>query len=118
MLADFQRNLTVKYLNTVHVKPYLVIEDNVVEVNDTLNYSFFLEKITDKQWTLSLKNTQSIYSFHVFLQLGKQICSKLKLKSTGCFDITDSDELPDLATFVGLVLQCDSVSSISSVIKE
>ena len=117
-LTNFQSNLIVQYLNTVHVKPYLVIGDTVIPVSDTVSYSFFLDKITDQQWTLYLKNTQTTYSFLVFLQLAKQICTKLKLKSTGYFDITDNDDLPDLATFVGLLLQCNSISGITSVTKE
>ena len=117
-VTNFQNNLTVRYLNTVDVQTYLAIDGDVIEVNNTFRYSFFLEKITDQQWTLNLKNTPNAYSLPVCLQLAKQICSKLKLKFTGYFDVTDNDDLPDLATFVGLVLQCDSVSSITSVIKE
>ena len=118
ILTNFQSNLTVQYLNTVHVKPYLEIGDSVIPVSDTVSYSFFLQKTTDQKWTLCLKNTRTAYSFLILLQLAKQICSKLKLKSTGYFDITDNDDLPDLATFVGLLLQCDSISSIASVTKE
>ena len=116
-VTKFQSNLTIQYLDTVDVKPHLVIEDNVIAVNDTLSYSFFLKKISDEQWVLNLKTTQSAYALPVFIQLAKQICSRLKLRSTGYFDVTDNDDLPDLATFVGFVLQCGSVSDIASVIK-
>ena len=118
ILTNFQRNLTVQYLNTVDVKPYFLIDGNVIASSDTLNYLFFLDKITDQQWTLSLKNAQHGYTHPILLQLAKQLCSKLKLRSTGCFDITDDDDLLDLATFVWFILQCDSISSISSVIKD
>ena len=117
IVTKFQSNLTIQYLDTVDVKPNLVIEDNVIAVNDTLSYSFFLKKISDQQWVLNLKNTQGAYALPVFIQLAKQICSKLKLRSMGYFDVTDNDDLPDLATFVGFVLQCGSVSDIASVIK-
>ena len=122
-LTNFQNNLTVQYLTTVNVKPYLVIDDTVIPISGTLNYSFFLDKnITDQQqqWILSLKNTQNAYPLPVFLQLAKRICSMLKLYSTHAryFDVTDNDDLLDLATFVAFVLQCDSTSSIANAIKQ
>ena len=117
ILTKFQSSLTIQYLDAVDVKPYLKLHDGEITVSDKLSYSFFLEKFSDQQWTLSLKNTRSVYALPVFIKLAKQICSRLKLRSTGCFDVTDNDDLPDLAMFVSFVLQCDSVSGIASVIK-
>ena len=42
----------------------------------------------------------------------------MELKATGYFDVTNNSKLPDLDTFVALVLKCDSISSIASVIVE
>ena len=39
------------------------------------------------------------------------------MKSTGCFEISDDNGLPDLATFVCSILQCASVSNIENVIE-
>ena len=43
---------------------------------------------------LSLNNAQDPYPRTAFQKLAKQLCSKLHLKSTDCFTITDDDELP------------------------
>ena len=104
-LTKFQSSLTIQYLDTVDVKPYLELDGGEIAVSGTLSYSFFLEKFSDQQWTLSLKNTQSVYALPVFIQLAKQICSRLKSRSSGYFNVTDSDDLPDLATFIGFILQ-------------
>ena len=119
-LTTFQDNLTIHYLDTVCIRPYLLIDENKISINDhdTLNNSFFLDEICGQKWSLYLKNTQGAYLFPVFLQLAKKICSKLKLNDTHYFDATNDDDLPDLATFVGLVLQCNSISSIANIVQQ
>ena len=63
------------------------------------------------------ENTNDHYPNTVFVKLAKQLSSNLRLKSTKCFEVTDDDELPELTGFVSEILQCNSVSKVSDVMK-
>ena len=117
ILTNFQSRLTVQYLIKVQAKPKLKLDDKIVPLDDEVPFSFFLHKSFNHQWILSLKNTHDQYSHAVFLKLSKQLSSELHLKSTKCFKITDSSELPELNEFVCQLLQCSSISKIPEVIK-
>ena len=63
------------------------------------------------------ENTNDHYPNTVFVKLAKQLSSNLRLKSTKCFEVTDDDKLPELTGFVSEILQCNSVSKVSDVMK-
>ena len=117
IIVNFQNNLTIKYYNNLHAIPQVTLGEKLIHLSNTINYSFFLEKSNDQQWILSLKNTNDGYSLSSFMQLAKQLCSSLQLKSTGCFEVADDNGLPELTTYVYTILQCASVSDIANVIK-
>ena len=118
ILTEFQNNLTVQVLVNVQAKPKIEIDGKIFPINDIKEHSFFLQRSVDQQWILSLKNTQDGYRSSVFTKFSNQLCSKLRLKSTKCFEVTDNDEMPALTEFVCHILQCSSVSKIAEVINE
>ena len=118
ILTEFQNNLTVQVLINVQAKPTIKIDDEIFPIDDIKEHSFFLRKSVDQQWILSLKNTQDHYRSSVFTKFANQLCSKLRLKSTKCFEATDNDEMPALTEFVCHILQCSSVSKIAEVVNE
>ena len=118
ILTEFQNNLTVQVLVNVQAKPKIEIDDKIFPINDIKEHSFFLQRSANQQWTLSLKNTQDRYRPPVFTKFSNQLCSKLRLKSTKCFEVTDNDEMPALTEFVSNVLQCSSISRIAEVVNE
>ena len=113
-LTTFQNSLVVQYLVKVQTKPKLKVDGEVIQINDTVSFSYFLDK-SNQQWVLSLKNTNDKYPHVVFLHLARKLCSHFK--STNCFGVTDSNELPELHEYVCQLLQCNSVSRIPEVIK-
>ena len=118
ILTEFQNNLTVQVLISVQAKPKINIDDKIFPIDDIKEHSFFLQRSVDQQWILSLKNTQDRYRSSVFTKFANQLCSRLRLKSTKCFEATDNDEMPALTEFVCHILQCTSVSKIAEVINE
>ena len=118
ILTKFQSNLTVQVLINVQAKPKILIGDEIFAINDIKEHSFFLQKSINQKWLLSLKNTQDCYRSSVYTKFANQLCSKLQLKSTKCFEPTDNEEMPSLTEFVCHILQCSSVSKIAEVINE
>ena len=112
ILNRFQANLTVQFLSSVKVQPKVSIGESVTPLDSILDKQFFLEKSLDNCCTLSLRNDQDLYPRTAFQKLAKQLCSKLRLKSTDCFTVTDDDELPELTSFVSDILQCKSISEV------
>ena len=118
ILTKFQSNLTVQVLINVQAKPKILISDEIFAIDDPKEHSFFLQKSINQKWILSLKNTQDRYRSSVFTKFANQLCSKLQLKSTKCFEATDNEEMPALTEFVCHILQCNSVSKIAEITKE
>ena len=116
ILTKFQANLDVRFLTNVHVQPKLKIDGIITSLNGISNEQFFLELSLDNCLTLNLRNDQDSYQRSTFQKLAKQLCSKLRLKSTDCFTITDDDELPELTSFVSEILQCKSISEVVKTI--
>ena len=117
ILTNFQSRLTVQYLIQVQAKPKLNLDDKVIPLDVTVQFSFFLQKSVNHQWILSLNNTDVPFSHAVFLQLSNRLCSDLHLKSKGYFKVTDNNRLVELSVFISHLLQCNSISKISEVIK-
>ena len=117
IVSKFQANLTVEYLNNVQLQPKIKIGETVTSLYSILNVQFTLDKSINGCWTLSLQNTQDFYPRTAFQKLAKQLCSKLRLKSTNCFNVTDDDELPELTSFVSEMLQSKSISEVLQIAK-
>ena len=117
ILVNFQANLIIECYNDLRAIPQVILEDKLIQLSTTIDRCFVLEKLNDFQWILRLKNTEDAYSLPDFVKLAKQLCSNLQLKSTGCFEISDDNGLPELTTFVCSILQCASVSNIANVIE-
>ena len=117
IIENFQNNLIIKCYNNLHAIPQVTLGNKLIHLSNTINYSFFLEKLNNQHWILSLRNTNYGYSLSSFMILAKQLSSSLQLKSTGCFEVADDNGLPDLSTFICSILQCVSVTDIANVIK-
>ena len=70
-LNTFQSNLVVQYLVKVQAKPKLKVDGKVIQINDIVPFSYFLDK-SNQQWVLSLKNTHDKYPHSVFLNLARK----------------------------------------------
>ena len=116
IMNEFQVNLDVQFFNTVQVQPKIKIDQHIITLDEVVSKMYFLDKRGDR-YILSLKNNQSPYPCTEFQTLAKQLCSKLRLKSTDCFSISEDDELPELTAFVSLMLQCESISQVVQRIK-
>lgn len=115
-LETFQCNVTIQYMNNFNVKANLKIEGRIIQLDNVFkDWWFLLKKSIDQRWTLCFKNTSTAYPHVVFLNLAKQLCSRLKLKSIDCF-LKDNDGSLDLVGFVSLMLQSQSVSKVIDVI--
>ena len=117
ILVNFQTNLIIECYNDLRAIPQVTLGNELIQLSTTIDCCFFLEKLNDHQWILRLKNTEDAYSLPDFMKLAKQLCSYLQLKSTGCFEISNDNGLPEVTTFVCSILQCASVSSIVNVIE-
>ena len=114
-LITFQSSLVVQYLVKVQAKPKLKVDGKVIQINDIVPFSYFLDK-SNQQWVLSLKNTHDKYPHSVFLNLARKLYSDLHL-CTSHFGVTDNNELPEPHEYICQLLQCNSVSKIPEVIK-
>ena len=117
ILTEFQTNLQVEYLADVLVKPQLILNDDVISLNTTISEEFFLQ-CSDGRYILSLKNTPTCYPQKVFTRMSKHLCLALQLQETRCFDHPESDEVPELTSFVCELLNCGSVFKLTDVIIE
>ena len=117
IVNQFQNNLVVEYLDELHVKPQLNVNNEVIPLQGTLSQDFFLQ-FCDGRYTLSLKNTSHPYSTQVFRKLANQLVSILQLKETKCFEFPEDGHIPELATYAYEILSCGSVAKVSEVIQE
>ena len=117
IVNQFQNNLAVEYLDELHVKPQLHVNNKVIPLQVTLSQDFFLQ-FCDAKFILSLKNISHHYSSQVFRKLANQLVSILQLKETKCFEFPEDGHIPDLATYAYEILNCGSVAKVSEVIQE
>ena len=117
IVNQFQDNLSVEYLDELHVKPQLNVNNEVIPLQGILSQDFFLQ-FCDGKFILSLKNTSHPYSTQVFRKLANQLVSMLQLKETKCFEFPEDGHIPELATYAYEILSCGSVAKVSEVIQE
>ena len=117
ILNQFQNKLVVEYLDELHVKPQLNVNNEVIPLQGTLSQDFFLQ-FCDGKFVLSLKNTSYRYSTQVLRKLANQLVLTLQLKETKCFEFPEDGHIPELASYVYDILNCGSVAKVSEIIQE
>ena len=117
IVNQFQNKLVVEYLDELHVKPQLNVNNEVIPLQGTLNQDFFLQFFNGK-FILSLKNTLYRYSMQVFWKLANQLVLILQLKETKCFEFSEDGHIPELASYIYDILSCSSVAKVSEIIQE
>ena len=115
IITKFQSNLNVRYLADVIVKPHLNINNEVILLQDTIYQKFFLQ-YHDNKYILSLKNIPDHYTPEIFEEMSKQLCSKLKLQETNCFNLRKDVNVPELTSFVCQLLKCHSEFKLRGVV--
>ena len=117
MVKQFQEKLMVEYLDQLQVKPQLHVNNEVIHLQDTLNWDFFLQ-ICDSKFVLSLKNTSSPYPTPVFQRLANELVVILQLKETKCFDFPEESHILELALYIYEILSCGSVAKVGDIIQK
>ena len=117
IIENFQRNLKVQYLEKIEVKLEIKVNNQVIQLQDTISPDFFI-KYANKKFTLTLKNSPNNYSPRVFTKLSRNLCLTLQLKGTRCFELTEDDDVPELTSFVGEILRCGSDVGVAKIIQD
>ena len=117
ILSQFQHKLVVEYLDELHVKPQLNVDNQVIPLQGTISQDFFLQ-FCDGKYILSLKNTSYQYSTQVLWKLANQLVMILQLRETQCFESPEDGHIPELASYVYDILSCGSVAKIGEIIQE
>ena len=117
IVKQFQEKLMVEYLDQLQVKPQLHVNNEVIHLQDTLNWDFFLQ-ICDSKFVLSLKNTSSPYPTPVFQRLANELVVILQLKETKCFDFPEESHISELALYIYEILSCGSVAKVGDIIQQ
>ena len=117
ILSQFQNKLIVEYLDELHVKPQLNVDDQIIPLQGTVSQNFFLQFCDDK-FILSLKNTSYQYPTQVLRKLANQLVVILQLKETKCFESPEDGHIPELASYVYDILNCGSVAKVGEIIQE
>ena len=117
ILSQFQHKLVVEYLDELHVKPQLNVDNQVIPLQGTISQDFFLQ-FWDGKYILSLKNTSYQYSAQVLRKLANQLVMILQLRETQCFESPEDGHIPELASYVYDILSCGSVSKVGEIIQE
>ena len=117
IVNQFQNKLVVEYLDELHVKPQLNVNNEVIPLQGTLSQNFFLQ-FCDGKFILSLKNTSYRYSTQALRKLANQLVLVLQLKETKCFEFPEDGHIPELASYVYDILSCGSVAKVHEIIQE
>ena len=117
ILSQFQHNLVVEYLDELHVKPQLNVDNQIIPLQGTLSQDFFLQ-FCDGKFILSLKNTSYQYSSQVLRKLANKLVVTLQLKETKYFESPEDGHIPELACYVYGILSCGSVAKVGEIIQE
>ena len=117
IIANFQDNLHVQYLDEIQVKPLLSVNSQVILLQDTICQDFFLH-FSNRKYILTLRNSPRAYPSRVFVKLARSLCLTLKFKGTKCFEVAEDDEVPELSSFICEILSCGSVFKVAEIIQD
>ena len=117
IVANFQNNLCVQYVDEIQVKPQLNVNSQIISLQDRICQDFFLQ-FNNSKYILTLRNSPRVYPSRVFVKLARSLCSTLKLKATKCFEVAEDDEVPELSSFICEILSCGSVFKVAEIIQD